>query len=229
MFNDQNPVFEFRGPWGVPVQFGASFIFIVLFYCAGAQTPRDLGYDLVFVGMLVGSIFLHELGHAWGCLIQGVRVRRIMMHGAGGFCERSVSASRYAQELIVAMGPIVTIALWAISTLAYEGLYAAGMGYNNITWALESVAWINLYLFIFNMLPLQPLDGGKLFELVLHRLMPADWAIKITGITGLIMIAAWLPLMIFGYSFFGMVLLFVPAIGISLSMARHPIRRRAAR
>ncbi len=38
-------------------------------------------YDIMFVLILFGSIFLHEFGHAWGRLIQGIPVTRIMLYG----------------------------------------------------------------------------------------------------------------------------------------------------
>jgi len=68
--------------------------------------------------LLTGSIFLHELGHAWGTIVQGIPVRRIMIYGGGGFCERSRSASVKQRELIVAMGPIVNLVIWAFASLS---------------------------------------------------------------------------------------------------------------
>ena len=56
-----------------------------LFGCPKNGTPQAMMFDLIFVAMLIGSILAHELGHAWGALIQNVRVRRIMLHGGGGF------------------------------------------------------------------------------------------------------------------------------------------------
>lgn len=224
MFNDNSPIFEFRGPWGVPVQLGGSIIFLVLIYCSFGSDPTSLAYDLAFVALLILSIFLHEMGHAWGCLIQGVRVRRVMLHGAGGFCERSVSASRYQQELIVAMGPIVTVALWATSSLVCHALDTLGVMNWPLYWAFSTLAWINLYLAIFNLMPLQPLDGGKLFELFLARLIRPEWATKISGLVGLVMIVLWVPLMIYGYTGYGMMLLFIPSFALSWSMARRSVR-----
>lgn len=184
MFNDQNPIHEFRGPWGVPIQIGGSIIFILLFYISFSGTPRDIAYDVIFVVILMGSILLHELGHAWGCLIQSVPVKRIMLHGAGGFCERTRSATRYEQELIVAMGPLVTLALWALATLAGDVMHAAELSNANVIWGLDTIAWVNIYLFVFNMIPLQPLDGGKLFELLLSRFLHPAIAEKNDGHSG---------------------------------------------
>ncbi|MFD1809623.1 site-2 protease family protein [Gemmobacter lanyuensis] len=36
------------------------------------------------IGVLLVSIFLHELGHAWAAHVQGVKVTRIILTGAGG-------------------------------------------------------------------------------------------------------------------------------------------------
>ncbi|MFT6168617.1 MAG: Zn-dependent protease [Celeribacter sp.] len=229
MFNDQSPIHEFRGPWGVPIQIGGSILFILLFYISFSGTPRDIAYDVIFVVILMGSILLHELGHAWGCLIQSVPVRRIMLHGAGGFCERSRSATRYEQELIVAMGPLVTLALWALATLAVDVMHAAELWNANVIWALDTIAWINIYLFVFNMIPLQPLDGGKLFELFLARFMHSALAEKATGIVGIVMIVLWVPMMLLGYAAFGMMLMFIPALGVNWSMATRPLPARNRR
>jgi hypothetical protein len=73
---------------------------------------------------LVGSIFLHELGHAWGATVQGVPVRRIVINGGGGFCEQARSATRRQDELIVAMGPIVNLTIWAAGSLAAPPIVA---------------------------------------------------------------------------------------------------------
>ncbi len=102
MFQDTTPIAEFRGPWGVPIQIGASLILIpIVFVDLFGADADSLMRDLIFVAILVGSIYLHELGHAWGSLIQGVPIKRIMLFGGGGFCERSRSATRFEQELIV--------------------------------------------------------------------------------------------------------------------------------
>ena len=117
MFRDTSPIFEFRGPWGVPIQIGGSLLLLPLMLIDLGGTPRGFAFDMMFVLILIGSIYLHELGHAWACLIQGVPVKRIMLYGGGGFCERTRSATRHEQELIVAMGPIVNLFLWAIAGL----------------------------------------------------------------------------------------------------------------
>lgn len=213
MFGNDTPIFSFTGPWGIPVQIGGTIILLPLIFVSfGGATPV---YDLIFVALLIGSIFLHELGHAWGCRMQGVPVRRIMLHGGGGFCEQSRSASYHEQEFIVAMGPIVNLAIWALASLA------APYFTDPITfWLLYALAQMNLFLALFNMLPVHPLDGGKLFQLVLLRLVSAPAATRISGGVGLIMALLWLPGMVWLYFNVGLVLFFFPPVRLHLDMFR---------
>lgn len=214
MFQD-NPIFEFRGPWGVPIQIGPTLILLAFLFVDFGGSSTALAYDLGFFGLVVLSIFLHELGHAWGCLIQGVPVRRIMIYGGGGFCERRGSVSPKQEELIVAMGPIVNAVIWAVSSLALP--YVTN---SDLSWVLWSLMWINGVLALLNLLPVMPLDGGKLFHLLLLRLMPSGLAMRIAGGVGLVIAVLWIPGMIFCYLTFGMLLLFIPPIGMHWRMLK---------
>ena len=216
MFRDNNPIFEFRGPWGVPVQIGASIFLLVLILVDFSATPRLVAFDLMFVAILLVSIYLHELGHAWGNLIQGIPVRRVMLYGGGGFCESSRSATRYERELVVAMGPIVNLFLWASA-----GLIAPLISDPEINWVFRTIAWVNGFLFILNMLPVHPLDGGKLFELFLHRFLSPQLATTISASLGLVLAVFWVPLMIIMFMHIGVVLFFLPSVRLHWEMLRH--------
>ncbi|MGJ8628569.1 MAG: site-2 protease family protein [Sulfitobacter sp.] len=215
MFNNDNPIFQFNGPFGIPVQVGGTIILLPLIFVSFSGGGTALMYDLIFVGMLIGSIFLHELGHAWGCRVQGVPVRRIMIHGGGGFCEQNRSASYEQQELIVAMGPIVNLTIWAVASLA-----APYFEYGIAGWMLYWLAMMNLFLALFNLLPVHPLDGGKLFQLILLRFLPSNTATRISGGVGLVLAVLWIPGMIWLYFNVGLVLFFFPPVRLHLQMLR---------
>ena len=139
-----------------------------------------------------------------------------MLYGGGGFCERKVSASRYQQEFIVAMGPIVNLTLWAVASLIAPAISDPEIG-----WVIDTIAWTNLFLAIFNLIPVHPLDGGKLFELILLRLMPPRVAIRISGAVGFVLAILWIPAMIFSYLTVGLFLIFVPPVLMHWNMMRH--------
>ncbi len=223
MFRDDTVVFQFTGPMGVRVEIGQSIVFLLGFIAIFSH--GDLRGGMIFAGLLLAAIFLHELGHAWGCKVQGIPVRRIMLNGAGGFCEPARSASAEQQELIVAMGPIVNLALWALASLAQWALWEtmiAGPSYAMIQvyQALVIFAFLNLALFIFNMIPVQPLDGGKLLHLMLLRVLDPDAAHRVTGRVGLVLSILWVPAAILAYMTYGWILFFIPSIPAHYRMAR---------
>ena len=219
MFPVSSPLFAFRGPWGVPVEVNASLLLLPLLLLDFSATSREFAFDLMFFLILVGSIYLHELGHAWGCLIQGVPVKRVVLHFAGGFCERTRSATRYEQELIVAMGPIVTLTLWAVA-----GLIAPLIADPEIAWVFWTISSLNGFLALLNLMPVNPLDGGKLFSLLMHRLFRARAAIFISAAVGLICAIAWVPMTIYGYLQFGFVLFFLPSVALHWRMLKGAAR-----
>lgn len=215
MFGNDTSIFTFTGPFGVPVQVGGTIIMLPLIFVAFGGGAETLFYDVIFVSILIGSIFLHEVGHAWGCKVQGVPVRRIMIHGGGGFCEHARSPSFREQELIVAMGPIVNLVIWAVASLTYTMMEPS-----TAAWVVYWIGMINLFLALFNLLPVHPLDGGKLFQLVLLRFLPSSTATRISGGLGLVLAVLWVPGMIWLFFNVGLVLFFFPPVRLHLQMLR---------
>lgn len=225
MFNDTT-IYSFRGPMGVRVDIGQSLIYLVgLFLYMGLN--GNILYSVILIGMLLLSIFLHELGHAWGAIVQGVPVRRVMIYGGGGFCQPARSVSRYEDELFTLAGPLVNLALWAISGIVSYLLYQYGPMTTFVDWVIYYL-WIfgqlNLVLFCLNLVPVLPLDGGRLFHLLLCRLMSFDIATRIAGGVGLVISVLWIPGMIWLYLTFGWALLIIPPIRPNLTMLRHGVR-----
>lgn len=213
MFSD-TALFEFRGPWGIPIQIGQSAIMLAALV---VFLNGDIVQGLIFAAILFGSIFAHEMGHAWGCVVQGVPVRRVMIYGGGGFCEQKRSATAREDELIVAMGPIVNLVIWALSSLAVMNLQLP----LPVLLVLLNASWLNLLLAIFNLMPVMPLDGGRLFQLLLMRFMAPRDATKIAGGVGLVICLIW-PLVLFmGFMALGFILFFFPSFRLHLQMWRQ--------
>ena len=229
MFGNESPVFAFRGPFGIRVEIAGSF-FLLAFLIVGLRvtSAEQMIWSLGLFAVLAASIFLHELGHAWGCRVQDVPVRRIVLHGAGGFCERATTASNRQQELIVAMGPIVNLFLWAVISLVVEALWFRAQSWDSypgeevmrVSWLLSTAANLNLFLALFNLIPVQPLDGGKLFQLALIRVLDPQRATRIAGIVGLAVCVVWIPAMMVLYLSIGWILFFIPSFRLHLGMAR---------
>ena len=230
MYGNEPTLFEFRGLFGIRVEVRQSLVLLAgLFLLMSAASPARLLDTAILVAMIVLSIYLHELGHAWGCRVQGVPVMRIVIFGGGGFCEHRRAAPRQ-DELIVVMGPIVNLVLWAVSSLwvnwivnglSPEAEISALMG-ESLYWA-DRFATLNLALFFFNMLPVHPLDGGKLFFLGLLRLTSPLNALKVAGAVGVVFSILWWPALFWVYLNYGWLLLFAPSLRQHLAMMRGDI------
>ena len=214
MFQSEPSIFEFKGPFGVPVQIGGSIIFLALIFILPIGGSGEFVDSLIFFGLVILAIFLHEFGHAWGTLVQGHDVKRVMIFGGGGFCERWQAVPPRHEEFIVAMGPIVNLALWAICGLSYD--FFDG-DVRRWVWLFGQ---INIFLFFLNMIPVQPLDGGKLFALGLMRFVGRETATRIAGWVGVVFAILWIPAMIWCYVQLGFLLLFMPSITMHWRMAR---------
>lgn len=201
MFQDTNPIFEFRGLFGVPVQIGGSLFLLLGFYIYTGG--GDLVWTAAFAAMLMLSIFLHEIGHAWACLIQGLPVRRVMLCGGGRFAVRALwdsvfaGASAFPDPDVLFSSPKALLA-------EYLGLFAD----------------INGFLAIFNLIPVQPLDGAKLLHLFLLRLTPQHVAMTVTGGIGLVLSILWIPGPLLAYGLGLWLLFFIPAIPLHFAMMR---------
>ena len=112
--------------------------------------------------LLFGSVLLHELGHSFAAIAQGVKVRSITLFLLGGVAsiERESTTARGAL-IVAAAGPLVSLVLAA-------GLIGASHGATHLSPALgalvSQLGELNLVLGLFNLLPGLPLDGGLILK-----------------------------------------------------------------
>ncbi|MBN1208356.1 MAG: hypothetical protein JXB05_26080 [Myxococcaceae bacterium] len=142
---------------------------MVLFALAarqGEQTWKD-------VVMLVGVLLFHELGHWLGMRLfgfQDVKMFFIPFFGAA-VSGRNVGAQAWKEALVLLLGPLPGIVLGAF--LIFWGA---------VVKSPPVVGAGQLFLFInaFNLLPIAPLDGGRLFQLLLfsrHRYLELGFSV----------------------------------------------------
>jgi Zn-dependent protease/CBS domain-containing protein len=176
---------------GVPILVAPSWLLIALLvsiiYGPLVQdsvpgVSRIVAYlsSLGFAALFALCILAHELAHTMVSISLGHPVRRVVLFMLGGVSEIEKEPDRAGREfLIAAAGPLVSLALagaaWALSLVfAAHTVFA-------VLCAL--LAWSNLVLAIFNLLPGLPLDGGRL-------LRAAVWALGASPFTGT-KVAAW--------------------------------------
>jgi Zn-dependent protease len=113
--------------------------------------------------MLFVSVLLHELGHSAVALGYGVPVRSITLFIFGGVSQiEAEPPSATAEFLIAIVGPLVSLAL-GILFYALEPVVAFSQPLLGL---VKYLAYINLALGLFNLIPGYPLDGGRVLRAV---------------------------------------------------------------
>jgi Zn-dependent protease len=113
--------------------------------------------------MLFVSVLLHELGHSVIAMRYKIPVRSITLFLFGGVAQiGSEPPSAISEFLIAIAGPLVSLTL-AVFFYAV-GLLVAGM--EPLLGLAKYLAYINMALVLFNLIPGYPLDGGRVFRAV---------------------------------------------------------------
>ncbi|WP_433394134.1 site-2 protease family protein [Micromonospora sp. KLBMP9576] len=163
--------------FGVPLHLNASMVLLTLLvtvlYAEFARRQLDLsqvaGYliGFGFVVSLLGSVLLHELGHALTARRHGIGVRGITLELLGGYTEMDRDAPTPRVDLLVSLaGPAVSAVLGAIAVAATLALPDGTLAHQ----LAFQLAVSNVIVALFNMLPGLPLDGGR-------ALRAAVWAV----------------------------------------------------
>ncbi|MFN0090421.1 MAG: site-2 protease family protein [Acidimicrobiales bacterium] len=105
----------------------------------------------------------HELAHALEAQHRGVHVGGITLFLFGGVTETRFDVRRPVDEFaLTAVGPFTSFVLAAGLGLVAYGADEAGLAAAAAVTGL--VAWINVALGVFNLLPGAPLDGGRILR-----------------------------------------------------------------
>ncbi|MDQ6803705.1 MAG: site-2 protease family protein [Actinomycetota bacterium] len=131
--------------------------------------------------LLFASLIVHELGHALVARREGVEVKRIDLFLFGGITQMSRDSTNPGEEFrIAAAGPAATLAvilLCLVIDLIVVGphrlLDAALLKSNvKVTPVLLCMSWLlvmNVIVFVFNLMPAFPLDGGRIARAIVWR------------------------------------------------------------
>ncbi|WP_112663715.1 site-2 protease family protein [Microvirga flavescens] len=162
------------------------------------------------IGLAVlGTIIVHEYGHVWALRRHGHQARFYLIPFFGGIAigNRSYVSDAEASEVIL-MGP----AFGLLPPLACLGVFAAT---DDALWL--SAGFVSLFVNMFNLLPVPPLDGGRLVQTLLKPLGDKAWF----GVSGLLILGgAALALYMRSQSF--LVIVIMAAVAWSAAPKRPP-------
>lgn len=172
-------------------------MFWLLAGALGWMNGNNLATTLIWMGIILVSVTVHELGHALTAVAFGQKAS-IDLVAFGGLTQRKGGKLRPWQHFVVVMnGPL---AGFLLCLLAYYAKNWFSGSHYILLYVLSITAAINLFWTVLNLLPIQPLDGGKLVEIILEKLFGMR-GLKISYFVSIVL-AAIMALVFFSYQSF---------------------------
>lgn len=164
--------------YGIPVRadYRWFFVLVLLSWVTAASINSQLNnfltsalFGVLMTLIFFGSIFVHELAHAFVARMEGLQVLEIVLHPFGGLARfRREPETPQAEFRIAIAGPAASFLL----SLVFIGLMAAfnSLGEDNILSPLCFLLFLlNFLIAVFNMFPGYPLDGGRVLRSFLWK------------------------------------------------------------
>jgi len=160
------------------LQIRISLYFFLLIFLFAARLGFTLG-AVVFSTLLL-SVILHELGHVILARLTGGAATEIHLTPFGGAAQVQPGRGFWAHLVTTAGGPFVNL---TICLAAFPRYYAPGVLWGVLNPIMFPIAqmrddywlqdffvvvfWVNWVLLLVNLLPILPLDGGRIVRIVL--------------------------------------------------------------
>src|SRR5262249_35484700 len=125
---------------------------------------------------LIGLIFIHEMGHWLEAKRQGLPGSAplfIPFLGASIFLKEHPPSAWKEVQLAIA-GPL-------LGSLGALGVYAVALAEDSNE--LKAIAFLGFFINLFNLLPVVPLDGGR----IVAAIHPALWVLGLVGLLALVL------------------------------------------
>lgn len=163
--------------FAIPIEIHPSWLFIfalIVWSLAADYFPMhhpglgglpDLVAALATALLFFASILAHELGHSLVARASGIPVERITLFALGGVSALKREATRPRTELLVSVvGPLTSLLIGAALWWTSQAIAVASMTLSAVAFYL---AYGNLALGVFNLIPAFPLDGGRVLRAML--------------------------------------------------------------
>lgn len=182
---------------GIDVNIHTTFLilvgFVALSYWFNEQSVPAVVEGIGFLLALFGSVLLHEFGHALTARRYGIQTRDITLLPIGGVARLERMPDKPMQEFWVALaGPAVNVVIAVVLaaillvTGTMEPLSTFRMNAFSVTDGsfIGRLLAVNVSLFLFNLIPAFPMDGGRLLRALLASRIEYTRATQIAATIG---------------------------------------------
>ncbi|MDA9773396.1 site-2 protease family protein [Saprospiraceae bacterium] len=151
---------------------------------------------LALVILILISVLLHELGHATAARSEGIKTHDIIISLIGGAARLEQMPEEPKKEIKIAIaGPLVNLVIFVLTAIpigliAYFSEFRLDLSFRDLSKPgvfISLLALSNLMLFLFNLVPAFPMDGGRIFRAQLAKKMPRQKATAIASVVGKIL------------------------------------------
>jgi len=205
MMHDQAVWSLFLGRWrGIEFRvhiFFLLFAALTLFLsglAASANPDLDAhGLGVLSLVLLFGSVVIHELAHVITANVLGGQSRMVVVGPLGGLATLQMPRSQWGELTVLVAGPLANVGLCGITGLSMYLLRGEFAWPRFIeTWetlngtpdrlgmTLHVLLFVNYFLFLINLIPAYPFDGGRVLRILLVALIPTlrpDHAVRLVA------------------------------------------------
>lgn len=178
---------------GIKIKIHWTFLFLLLWIALeqirSQASDEGVLFNLAFVGIVFFCVVLHELGHASVARGFGVKTKKITLYPIGGVASLERIPEDPKQEFLIAIaGPLVNLVLAMLLYFAIPISSYTSQSFGELLIVLNTFTFQNLLLytfvanislFVFNLIPAFPMDGGRIFRALLAMFMDR---VKATGV-----------------------------------------------
>jgi Zn-dependent protease len=186
--------------FGIQLAVHASFVLLLAYYGYEGWVESGVPGLLWSVGLIVlffVCVILHELGHSLTARRYGVRTARILLLPIGGMAElEQIPRKPSAELLITVAGPAVNFVLAALLLpFAWQGIFSAEeVALYSPAGLVIQLCIANLIMGTFNLVPVFPMDGGRILRALLAIQLPyvraTYWAVMVGRVLA-VLLAGW--------------------------------------
>jgi len=180
---------------GIPVKlhWSLGLLFLFLAYFGRVIINLDnqgLAWFLILIFTLFLCVIFHEFGHALVAKKFGIQTKDIILSPIGGIARLERIPEKPKDEVIIALaGPLMNLLIACliliVLLLISHPISIPSDSYpQNIREFLRVAFWLNIILFVFNLIPAFPMDGGRILRALLRTKMDIMQATKIASRIG---------------------------------------------
>jgi Zn-dependent protease len=147
-------------------------------------SSRDPVAEVITTFLVFGIVLLHEFGHCLACRAVKGNADHIVLWPLGGLAFCNPPNEKFAHLVTTIGGPLVNVILIPVFIGLQIVLHASPVHIHAVSAAARWAAEMNWYILIFNLLPIYPLDGGRIFQEIMWYIVGYQRSLMIAGMVG---------------------------------------------